>query len=454
MPLFKSKEQKAKELADNAAKEWDQKILPLIVNSGGEGIRGGSAVSRYLSGGYDFADRLHQIYCDFGYPDQLDFNNFWNMYRRFGMAKIVADYYPELCWVDSPVIKGSDQFNSELDKLANKIPLWNRLKGLDKRQRVGSYAGVLIEVKDDMSLEKPMQAVNGGVDSIVNIKPIYEGQLIVNEFDSAGNPTMYQFQPRVNGSRNPNETEGTQIHPSRLIIWAEGADDGSIYGISSIECVYNDLMDLRKISGASAEGGYQNSRSIPIFKAPETFQAPIGDDKTKFDNQVEGWLNKWRKRLVVRGLEPIFNNVTIPNPKEAYQASLNNIAAGSQVSQAILAGQQTGVLAGDKDNRSTLVTANSRRQNFLTEGVSAFIDWMIEYRVLPASKYTVEWGDLLAMSESDKLDLAEKMAGINQKQFLSGGRQVYTEDEIRQAAGYEPEEEVDVGSEEIIDDEV
>ena len=59
----------------------------------------GSAVSRYVSGQYDNADRLHQIYCDFGYPQDLGFNEFWNMYARFGMAKTVVETIVKVCWV-------------------------------------------------------------------------------------------------------------------------------------------------------------------------------------------------------------------------------------------------------------------------------------------------------------------------------------------------------------------
>ena len=47
--------------------------------------------SAFKSGGYDFGDTLHNIYMDFGYPAQLEFKHFWNMYRRFGIAKNVVE---------------------------------------------------------------------------------------------------------------------------------------------------------------------------------------------------------------------------------------------------------------------------------------------------------------------------------------------------------------------------
>jgi len=71
-----------------------------------------------LTGGYDFADPLHNIYSDFGYPFTLTFFNLWNMYRRFGMARAVCNIPPDFTWSDLPEIDGGETFNSQLEELA------------------------------------------------------------------------------------------------------------------------------------------------------------------------------------------------------------------------------------------------------------------------------------------------------------------------------------------------
>ena len=80
-----------------------------------------------LTGGYDFADPLHNIYSDFGYPFNLTFFNFWNMYRRFGLAKAVCNIPPDFTWSDLPEIDGGETFNSQLEELAKNVKLWPRL---------------------------------------------------------------------------------------------------------------------------------------------------------------------------------------------------------------------------------------------------------------------------------------------------------------------------------------
>ena len=398
-----------------------------------------------MSGGNDNADMLHNIFCDFGYPDLLKFSNYWNMYRRFGPAAAVVNIPPNLSWLSPPTIESSPRVLRELDILIQKNNLWNRLKGLDKRQRVGRYAGLFVQVADG---EKPMEEVKmlNGVGSVVNLKPIYEGQLRVDTTGEDvtkpdyGQPTMYEFTPSGDGDRNRDDSTTIRIHPSRIIIAAEGADDGSIYGISSLENIYNDLMDLRKISGAGGEGFYQNTRSAPVINAEKDFKAPTGKEKEALEKEIDDFLSKWQRKFVSKGLTFNYPDITLTDPKEFAENSWNNIAAGSGISSSELRGAQTGVLAGDKDNKSTMIMVQSRRENFLTELVTNVIDWFMLHSVVETAPFEVIWDDMTAASDEDKLALSFKMSETNLNQFKAGGSPVYEESEMREMSGFDPEE--------------
>jgi len=408
-------------------------------------------------GGFDFGDCLHNVFEDFGYPDELNFFNFWNMKRRFGPATAVIDIPPDLCWLSPPKVVGSEKFNTQFALLVKKVRLWNRLKGLDKRQRVGRYAGLFIQISDNKEPGEEVGALNG-IGNIHKLTPLFEGQLKVATTESDqksprfGEPTMYNFIAGGVGNKDDNATAALQIHPSRLIVTAEGADDGSIYGISSLENIFNDLIDLRKISGAGGEGFYQNTRSAPVINTKEGYKPPKNDKAKKaLEKEIDDFLGKWQKKFVAQGLEFVYPNIKLDSPKEFAENSWNNIAAGSGISTNELRGVQTGVLAGDKDSKATLTKMQSRRENYLSELVTDFTDWMVLHRVLPASEFEVEWDDLLAASDDDKLGLGDKMAGINEKSFKAGQGQVFDENEIREASGFEATV-IEMPSEDLDDD--
>ena len=412
-----------------------------------------------ISGGYDFADTMHNVFIDFGYPSVITFSQFWNMYRRFGIASNVVELPVDTGWIDTPEIEGSPQFNSELEKLIKDNDLFTRLKGLDTRQRVGRYAGMFMRVRDGKQPDQPIDGTLSGVGALVQMIPLYEGQLEVLttesnlSSDDFGMPTMYMFNAGSDGNRNEKVNQAFSIHPDRIVIAAEGADNGDILGISSLEASFNSLMDLRKIIGAGGEGFYRNAAQSVIFKLTDAASAknnkPLLD---KFNEQFDDFTrNRMRRAMWTPGLDadPLESNLI--NPKEFFNNALNDVAAASKIPATILIGQQTGRLASGEDSRHFLSMVNSRRQNFMTQMTRAVLDWFIQFGILPASDYEIEWTDLLALSDTDKLANANSMADVNQKQFLSGGGVPFAGEEIREAAGFEPESEFE-SSEELPED--
>jgi hypothetical protein len=301
-------------------------------------------------------------------------------------------------------------------------------------------------VRDNKTPDKPLEKLNG-IGALVKMVPLYESQLKVVSTDdnitsdTYGEPTMYQYSTGV-GNGNENSAASFSIHPSRVIIASEGADDGSIYGISALESPYNALMDLRKIIGSGAEGFYRNVAQSMVFDLKDGASAKSNASLLdKFNENLNDFLrNRFNRAIWTPGLEAKTLTANLPQPKEYFDIALNDVAASAQIPATILIGQQTGRLASGEDSKQVLAMAQSRRTNFLTELVNNTIDWFIKYGILPASKYEVEWTDLLASSDNQKLDNAKALSAINESVFKSGGGLPFSGEEIREAAGYELED--------------
>lgn len=415
-----------------------------------------SRIQRAVSGGYDFADTLHNIYLDFGYPQEIDFYQYWNMYRRFGLAKTVCDLPVDLTWLRRPEIESDNaQFIREFKRLANMVSFWIRIHAVDRRQRVGRYAGMFMRIRDGQTPNKPIAGMLNGIGSIMQMIPLYEGQLDVNTIDNDprsetyGMPTMYELNSSNAGNRNEKLGSSFSIHPDRVVIISEDADNGGIYGISSLEAPYNSLIDIRKILGGGGEGFYKNSAQSILFNLQDGASAKANEDLLKrFNEQYDEFShNRFRRAMWTPGMDAKTLESNLISPKEFFFNSLYDVAASSKIPATVLIGQQTGRLASNEDLRSFLSMINSRREIFGTESINAMIDWFMRWGVLPMAEYEVEWDDMLALSKNEQLDNANKMADINDKQFRSGGSIAFTGEEIREVAGYEPMEEVEPGSE-------
>lgn len=411
-----------------------------------------SQIAAAISGGYDFGDTLHNIYQDYGYPATLTFTNYWNMYRRFGIARRGVELYPDQTWLDDPIVTGGGQFERELEKLVRQRKLWRRLKGLDVRQRVGRYAGMFMRVRDGKMPSEPVAGRLSGVDALVDMVPLYESQLQVvttendPKADNYAQPTMYQYNGAATGSRNEREASSFEIHPSRIIIAAEGSDNGGIYGIPAQECVYNSLMDLRKVLGAGGEGFYKNAAQNIVFNLQDPSTAKTNEALLdKFNENYDDFAaNRQRRSMWTPGMDAKTLESSLVNPKDFAANCLLDISAGFNTPLALLVGNQEGRLAGDQDTKGFLRQVQARREDFGDDMVANAVEWCQRWGVLPSAEVTIEWPDATEASDLERLTNADKMADTNQKQFQSGGDAVYSAEEIRLQAGFEVEVEGDL----------
>lgn len=420
--------------------------------------------AHYLAGTANTKQR--SAWDDYGYPAEVTFEMLYQMHKRNGLARAGNEIPPELCWKTTPrIFEGKEApdkpttWEQQLADVFDRHSLFKALYAADRRQRVGQYGALIVQIAgtaEQADWSKPLDKITA--DNIVRLIPCYEEQLKPDQWEQDrssirfGLPTAYQYNERAVG--NSNQTKPAQpatVHWSRVIVVAEGADDGTIYGSPANEAGFNDLLTLELISGAGGQGFWKNAAGKLHFDLDATAQ-PTAADIDAQKAMIEEFATGLDKHLVTGGLKSNVLNFDLADPEPFHRVALQQYAASVRIPVNRLIGSVTGVLAGDKDDAAFLQAMQSRRLNVCVHFVNKMVDWLIAHGVVPAvQRYTVEFDDLLAPSEDAKLTLGEKMARINQINTLGGA--VFSAEEIRQVCGHTGPAPDDIEPDELTDTE-
>lgn len=394
----------------------------------------------------------------FGYRDNLTFEDFIQAYDRGGAAHGAVHRILDKCWQDRPRIKQPDadeetEWETKLKALFSSINAWAKLRDFDRRNMIGRYAALIYRVADGLPLRDPL--VRGT--RLVDLVPVYESQLKVTVWDSDpdsetyGQPLMYQYRrkPVNHGDTQGRPDQWADVHPSRVQILAEGSVGDMFDGVPLLRAGFNSLVDLEKVTGGSAESFLKNSaRAVTINFAPEASpqvitQNPDGTPGTKsvrevLGEQVDALNRNLDSALVTQGATAGTLQTTVSDPGPAFEVAAAMFAASVQIPYTVLFGQQTGRLASDQDQKDMAARCKSRQINELTPMIEQLVRRLQAAGLVEAGEFVVEWPDLAAPSDDDKANVLGKMTAAMQQAFQAGlSEPLFDTDELRGVMGYE-----------------
>lgn len=392
-------------------------------------------------------NKRHSAWCEYGFPEQVTYENLYALYRRGGIAHGAVEKLVGKCWQTNPeIIEGDDADESEdettWEKKSKQVftnRFWRSFSEADRRRLVGRYAGILLHIRDEKDWNLPVTKGRG----LQKISVAWAGSLTVSEWDTGlnsktyGQPKMWQYAERLpNGS-----SRRVNIHPDRVFILGDYSDDA----IGFLEPAYNAFVSLEKVEGGSGESFLKNAarqlnvnfeKEIDFNNLASLYGVSIDELQDKF-NDVAGEMNRGNDVLMTTQGATVTPLVTaVADPSATYNVNLQTAAAGVDIPTRILVGNQQAERSSTEDQKYFNTRCQSRRGDLSFE-IEDFCDKLIELSILdPVSQKTVIWDDLNAQSDSEKLDAAQKMAQINNVS-LATGEQPFTGEEIRVAAGYE-----------------
>lgn len=405
------------------------------------------------------------IICQYGYPEEPCFSDFYSIGTRTGLGKAVINRKVDKTWATWPEMfdvrafdgKGKpaefyndSDFIRQFDAMvkSRKLHFWDRIKEGDKRQRYGQYAGLLLVVRDPKG-RKPSEPVDGLKPGMLEkIVPLYEDQLEVSEWENNesspnyGEPRMYQVNENafIKSLKDTSAKRAMQVHPSRIVILSENANDGSIYGYAALQgCLYA-CMDYEKARMSSAEGIKRQNSQRYVTSLQDGASLPKADsvEAEMMDENFRDFDNGDQTSLLIAKANVTPFNATFHDPDTLMTWCANEAAASDGLSAVEYVGHQTGERASREDNEKTANAIMERCYGFATSIVMTITDRLIDIGILPRPNGTLhlKWQDQRDPSLADKLEMIERMSGINQKNALSGSGVVFEVDEMRELADF------------------
>jgi hypothetical protein len=402
----------------------------------------------------------HDHYKDFGYPDQITFELAYHMYTRNGIATAAVEKTITKTWETLPFIqeyardgsqKGSRASEeTSLEKAirikARQLRLWQHLTECDRRSLVGDYAGLILRIADDRQFDQPVTR-KLSLDGLVEVIPAWQGQLVVSEWETDpasadyAKPKMFNFAESSVG--DISQPRNFSVHPDRVIIWSS---DGTINGRSFLEPGYNDLVTIEKIVGACGEGFWKNAKSAPILsidkeasldRMADAMGVSLDEMNEKMEEAVRDWQAGFDQLLMLQGMEAKQLNVSLPSPEHFFSVALQSFSGSVNIPLKILIGSQTGERASSEDAQEWNKTCMSRRANKTIPNLLSLLDRLSQFGMIPEKDWHLAWTSLTESSMKEKVDLADKMAGVNVK-MQTTGEFVFVPEEIRAVVDLEP----------------
>lgn len=405
-------------------------------------------------------------YRDFGWPKELKFPDFKRMYERNSLAAAAVDKTVAKTWETNPALWESENpkestLEKEILEHFEDFNIWRALMETDRRSMVGQYAAFIMLLGDNQKLDQPVTRMAPGIASLLGIVPCWENQIKPVSYNEDqlspdyGKPLMFEFTEYSNS--NPATHRAVRVHADRVVVWSE---DGTLDGRSILEPGFNDLLDAEKVRGAGGEGFWKTSRGAPIIEAGEG-QSPASVAKNmgvtpaelidKINDQLDDFQQGFDKGLMLGGMTAKPLQISLPNPEGFHNIPVSCFSASVNMPVRVLLGNQTGERASTEDAKEWSKVNMARRSNLAIPVIRVFVRRLVKFGVLPDVRWTVGWDDLTEATAAEKLERSSKMSDINAK-TLPGDVPAFLPDEIREAAGYKPLEEVDVSRMRVVSD--
>lgn len=361
------------------------------------------------------------VYDALGYPQELNFSDYYARYVRQDIAKAVIDRPVQASWKGAiTILENSNDEKSPFEKAWFDLSYKHKLKSLfiraDKLTGIGRYSVVLFGLDDVKKIEDYAKPVNKrGKRKLLYLKPLSEASAKIAEFEKDnknerfGLPLTYEVI--VNNSISGDgvtQQASFKVHYTRILHIVEGIIESEVYGTPRLKAIYNRLIDLDKIVGGDGEmfwrgarPGYTGNVDSEYQMSPET----LADLK----KQIEEFEHNLKRVLINEGVEYKAFEQQIADPTAHVDVNIQLVSAETGIPKRILVGSERGELSSAQDKQEWISYVSSRREEQNEPMIlRPFIEMCMNLGILPTvTYYEVVWDKLFSLSDKEKVQIGK-----------------------------------------------
>lgn len=364
------------------------------------------------------------------YPATVSFDQYYKMYARNNIAARVIETFPDYSWAAVPFPSDSRGATSRFSKAAGALltrqyklqdgvsqSLLTSMKQLDVLGGIGGESLLIFGFADGRMLDTQVQQKRDMEISWVKI--LHNGQFEVEKRDedeaspTFGDVLLYRTKPfsaTIDLNFSSQIAPGKSIHASRCVHFKESS--GLSYGTSRIQKCYNQLLDITKLAGASAEVYWLGAFSgLSIETDPN---ASLSDDSyTRMKDETTKYFDGLARSLIFEGATSKLLYPAIVSPKDHFDLQITMISIATGIPRRFLTGAEAAKLASQQDTLNWMERVTNRREMFIGPKVVApVIQRCIDAGVIPPpseNTFTVVWPRVQSIALNERADAARNM---------------------------------------------